>query len=191
MMVDPAQDRLDAAQLPEGDVIRILLEQHVRIRELFVDVRSAMGGHKRQAFDELRALLAVHETAEEMILRPATRDTAKDVADARNSEEDEANHVLAKLEDMDVESADFATMFAEFEQAVDAHAEAEESQEFPIILREKSVEERQKMGTRLLRAEKLAPTHPHPSTAGSTAAQWFVGPFASLVDRAKDAVSKD
>jgi len=190
-MGDATEDLQKAHELPEGDVIRALLEQHARIRGLFAEVKAETGEHKKQAFDELRALLAVHETAEEMILRPATRDTAKDVADARNSEEDEANHVLAKLEDMDVESADFATMFAEFEQAVDAHAEAEESQEFPIILREKSVEERQKMGTRLLRAEKLAPTHPHPSTAGSTAAQWFVGPFASLVDRAKDAVSKD
>ena len=37
-------------------------------------------------------------------------------------------------------------------------------------------------------AEKTAPTHPHPSTAGSPAAQWAVGPFASLVDRARDAI---
>ena len=36
-MGDAAEDRVSAAQLPEGDVIRILLEQHARIRELFAD----------------------------------------------------------------------------------------------------------------------------------------------------------
>ena len=33
-----AEDRIKAAELPEGDVIRILLEQHARIRDLFSDV---------------------------------------------------------------------------------------------------------------------------------------------------------
>jgi hypothetical protein len=32
-----------------------------------------------------------------------------------------------------------------------------------------------------------APTHPHPSTAGSPIAQWMVGPWASLIDQARDA----
>lgn len=190
-MGDAAQDMQKAQNLPEGDVIRVLLEQHARIRALLREVKSEMGEHRKQAFDELRALLAVHETAEEMILRPATSGTAKEIAEARNSEEDLANHVLAELEELDVASAEFERMFADFERSVDAHAEAEETEEFPIILREKSVDDRQKMGARLQRAEKLAPTHPHPSTAGSTTAQWFVGPFASLVDRAKDAVRKD
>jgi hypothetical protein len=46
------------------------------------------------------------------------------------------------------------------------------------------------MGTALKAAEAIAPTHPHPSTAGSPAAQWAVGPFASIVDRTKDALRK-
>jgi hypothetical protein len=46
------------------------------------------------------------------------------------------------------------------------------------------------MGTALKAAEAVAPTHPHPSTAGSPAAQWAVGPIASIVDRARDAVKK-
>ncbi|MGO4757026.1 hemerythrin domain-containing protein, partial [Streptomyces sp. 2MCAF27] len=46
-----------------------------------------------------------------------------------------------------------------------------------------------RMGTMLRAAEKIAPTHPHPSAAGSPAAQWSVGPFASLVDRTRDAIN--
>lgn len=189
-MGSAAEDRSKAAQLPEGDVVRVLLEQHARIRDLFEDVSSAEGEHKRHAFDELRALLAVHETAEEMVVRPVSKKTAGDeVADARNHEEAEANKVLAELEDMDVESADFDAKLAEFQKSVDQHAEAEESEEFPAILQKCDADHRRKLGTYLGAAEGIAPTHPHPSTAGSTAAQFTVGPLASVVDRTRDAIS--
>src|SRR4051794_7505511 len=171
-MGDAAEDRAKAAELPEGDVIRVLLEQHARIRELFADVKEAEGDHKQHAFDELRALLAVHETAEEMVLRPVTAKTAgSDVADARNHEEAEANKVLAELEKLDVGSTEFDTRLAEFEKSVDEHAEAEEAEEFAAILAQCDEDQRQKMGKHLRAAEGIAPTHPHPSMAGSTTAQ--------------------
>jgi hemerythrin superfamily protein len=188
-MGDATQDRAKAAELPEGDVIRILLEQHARIRDLFDDVSSATGEHKQQAFDELRALLAVHETAEEMVLRPVSSGAAgTKVAEARNDEEAEANEVLKRLEKLDVGSADFDQLLAEFRKAVDEHAEAEEKDEFPHILSACDEKKRRSMGTQIKAAEAVAPTHPHPSTAGSPAAQWAVGPFASLVDRTRDAI---
>ena len=191
-MGNATEDRRKAAELPEGDVIRVLLEQHARIRELFAEVKSETGEHKKQAFDELRGLLAVHETAEEMVLRPATKrvdgDQGGRIADARNHEESEANVVLKDLESLDVESPEFDQKLAEFEKAVDSHAEAEESEEFPLILASCDEADRQTMGTRMLAAEKVAPTHPHPSTAGSTPAQFVVGPIASLIDRTRDAI---
>ncbi|HEY6794324.1 MAG TPA: hemerythrin domain-containing protein [Kineosporiaceae bacterium] len=181
---------LHEEQLPEHDVIGILLRQHNRIKELFADVGTADGEHRQQAFDELRALLAAHETAEEMVLRPVSRSSAgADVADARNSEEDQATHMLADLEKLDVDSAEFRTSFAEFERAVLTHAQNEEQLEFPSVETDQSREQLERMGRALLAAERTAPTHPHPGAAGSTAAQWTIGPFASLVDRARDAVS--
>ena len=191
-MGDATEDRRKALELPDGDVVRVLLEQHARIRALFAEVNSESGEHKKQAFDELRALLAVHETAEEMVLRPATKRVGDDrgdrVADARNEEESEANKVLKDLESLDVESPEFDAKLAEFEKAVDSHAEAEESEEFPLILDSCDESERQTMGSHMLTAEKIAPTHPHPSPAGSTPAQVAVGPIASLIDRTRDAI---
>ncbi|WP_131767115.1 hemerythrin domain-containing protein [Candidatus Protofrankia californiensis] len=183
------EERAQAARLPQDDVVGILLEQHARIRDLFADVKTAEGEHKQQAFDELRALLAVHETGEEMVLRPVTRDVAgAEVSEARNHEEEAANRVLAELEKMDVGSAEFDTRLAQFEMAVLEHAEHEEQEEFPTLHPARAEEQLQRMGRRLRTAEKIAPTHPHPAIAGSTTAQWAVGPFASLVDRVKDAV---
>jgi hemerythrin superfamily protein len=122
---------------------------------------TAEGEHRQQLFDELRALLAAHETAEEMVVRPATRKAAgDDVADARNHEEDEANRMLAELEKLDVESAEFTRKFAAFEKAVVAHAEREEAEEFPQLRRACSKEDRVTMARALVAAERIAPHAP-------------------------------
>lgn len=192
-MGDAAEDRRKAAELPQGDVVRVLLEQHARIRDLFAEVKAEIGDHKQHAFDELRALLAVHETAEEMVLRPVTSKAdggeGKRIADSRNNEEAKANEVLKDLEGLDVASAEFKAKFASLEKAVDEHAEAEENEEFPLVLAHCDEEQRHKLGKHVLAAEKIAPTHPHPSAAGSTAAQYTVGPFASIIDRTRDAIT--
>jgi hemerythrin superfamily protein len=190
-MGDATEEPMEAGQLPDGDVIRVLLEQHARIRELFADVKAAMGGHKRQAFDELRALLAVHETAEEMVLRPVSKKAAGEaVVAARNKEEEHATTVLKDLERMDVTSGLFGRKIALLETMVLRHAENEEVEEFPQVLAQCDPEMRQSMGKALKGAESIAPTHAHPSTVGeSAAAHMVVGPFISLVDRARDALS--
>ena len=182
-------ERQEAARLPEGDVVRVLLEQHARIRDLFAEVKNAQGEQKQSRFDELRALLAVHETAEEIIVRPTAKSTAGEAeADARNHEEAEANHVLAELEKMDVHSADFDAKLAEFERSVIDHAEHEEQEEFPAVRQGCEQDKLNGMGSRLQAVEKMAPTHPPPSAAGSPTAQVLTGPFAAMVDRVKDAI---
>ncbi len=178
-----------AVDEPQGDMIEILLEQHQRIRDLFKQVKGAERERKQRAFDELRALLAVHETAEEMVLRPlSSKDAGAEVADARNEEEREATRTLTVLEMMDVSSAEFDRDFAAFERAVLDHARHEEKDEFPLVRAREDPDALLAMGRTLRAVERTAPTHPHPSTAGSPAAQWAVGPFASLVDRSLDAL---
>jgi len=183
------QDLQQARALPEGDAIRILLTQHAHIRELLDEVRRSSGEERRQAFEELRGFLVVHETAEEMVLRPVTaKVVSQDVADRRNHEEQQANEMLAALEDLDPDGPDFEEQFSQFASDVGQHAEQEESEEFPGILTGCDVAARRSLGRRLEAAERVAPTRPHPSAAGSTVKQWTVGPFAALVDRTRDAL---
>jgi hemerythrin superfamily protein len=182
--------RRAGAAVHEEDVISILVSQHERIRELFAQVKAAEGDTKRHAFDELRAMLAVHETAEELVVRPVSKKAAgAAVADARNREEKEATKVLEELEKMDVSSPKFAAKFAAFEQSVLDHAGNEESEEFPVVRASRSAEELARMGKIVRSVEKFAPTHPHSSAAGSPMAQMVLGPFASIVDRVRDALS--
>jgi hypothetical protein len=171
------------------DVVGILVRQHDRIREGFIAVKGATGLERRQRFNELRALLAAHETAEEMVLRPTTTMTAgPDVSAARNAEEKEATRMLADLERMDVTTEAFEASFREFQAAVLRHAAAEEEHEFPYVERGRTPEQLASMGQVLLAVEKIAPTHPHPALAGSPTLQWATGPFFSVLDRARDAI---
>jgi hypothetical protein len=186
-MGDPLHDRIAAAQLPDGDVVGILLEQHARIRELFGKVRGASGDERRECFNELRALIAVHETAEQIVLRPNTAERVNErIADARIKEEVDATKALAELEHLEVDSPAFASSFASFEKSVTEHAEAEEAEEFPAIVNGYTVDERRRLGRMLKATETIAPTHPHPKVAGQEMATIATLPVASIIDRARD-----
>jgi hemerythrin superfamily protein len=185
MTADSGQTRPDAE-----DIVVVLKDQHRRVTALFDAVATSTGATRKRTFAELRQLLAVHETAEEMILRPTTRKAAgNQVAADRDAEEKAATRTLADLERLDPASEAFDVTLAGLRTAVLAHAEREETLEFPAVEAEISPEQRRRLGRALLAVESLAPTHPHPRTAGSTAAQYVVGPFASLLDHARDAIS--
>jgi hemerythrin superfamily protein len=173
-----------------SDVVEFLLAQHQQIRTLLTDVLQRTGAERQSSFDEVRELLARHETGEEMILRPLTRKApdGSAVADARMAEENEAKKVLAALEDMDVDSDRFVSTFTEFRQSVLDHAGAEEREEFPLLRENTDPDALAKARDKLRRAEQLAPTHPHPS-ARTTTANYVAGPFAAMLDRARDAFS--
>lgn len=123
-MVSATAERTEAARLPDGDVVGVLLTQHARIRDLFGTIRDTRGERRKEAFDELRALLAVHEVAEELVLRPASKKvTGEQQVQARNHEEAEAAEVLKRLESMDVDGPEFDSALADFERSVGEHAD--------------------------------------------------------------------
>jgi hemerythrin superfamily protein len=156
-MAGAAEDRKKAATLPKGDVIGILYEQHAQVQDLFERVEKSSAGTRQEAFDELTAFLIAHETAEQAVLRPVSRETAgEDVVQARLQEEEKANQVIAELKKLDISSAEFDRMFAEFKQAVVDHAEHEETDEFPTVLEERDEDERRVMGERLSKVEASA-----------------------------------
>jgi hemerythrin superfamily protein len=172
------------------DVIEFLLNQHQQVRGLLDDVLATTGEERQRYFDTVREMLARHETAEEMIVRPLTKKApgGEEVAQGRMDEENEAKEVLADLEKMDVDSPAFTEKFTQFRASVLEHAEHEETQEFPLLRQNTDPEALVKARDRVKKAEETAPTHPHPS-AKTTAMNYVAGPFAAMLDRARDAFS--
>src|SRR3954470_6753767 len=175
----------------KGDLDDQLLEQHELVRRAINGVaRTTTAESRQESFDALRELLARHETAEEMIVRPLTRDidSGEAVAAARMEEENQSKDVLRELENLHTASGGFAAALETFAKSVPEHTIAEETYEFPL-LRRLDADKLEKAERQFLMAEKTAPTHPHPS-ARSTAMNFVAGPFAAVADRARDAVSK-
>jgi len=174
------------------DVVEFLRGQHDQITDMFDDVVHASGSSAReQAFVELRALLAVHETAEEMVVHPRARrdiDGGDIIVDARLREEHEAKEQLAALEQMDIDSPEFMDALIIFKATVVDHAEREESEEFDRLQRELDPAELKKMVAAVQAAQAIAPTRPHPGVE-SALLNVVVGPFASMLDRARDMIS--
>jgi hemerythrin superfamily protein len=178
-------------QTAQQDAVRFLSSQHDEIRHLFQTVAESSGESRREAFETLVRLLAVHETAEEMVVYPALRDAGGEgsrVADARIDEEDRAKKMLADLEKLDPASPEFDQLFREVRVAVEAHAENEEREVFPLLEESRDDGQLRRMAAALEAAERMAPTRPHKAAPESAVGNALVGPFVSVVDRVRDAM---
>jgi len=174
------------------DVVEFLKGQHNQIKDMFDDVLYASESKAREkAFVDLRQLLAVHETAEEMVVHPRARGELDDgdaIVDARLKEEHEAKQQLSQLEGMDIDSQEFLDALKVFKDAVVEHAEREELEEFDQLQRELGATDLKRMASAVQAAEAIAPTRPHAGVE-SAKLNFAVGPFASMLDRARDFIS--
>lgn len=183
----------DVSPSPDSsDLVSAIRQDHEEIRSLISGVELPSDAATRQeSFDHLVRKLAVHETAEEEVVRPAVRQAGgDDIADRRNDEEASAKRTLSDLERLGVESPEFASTFQTLKAEVLAHAEREEQEEHPLLLQGQSQERLETLAGAFRAAEAAAPTHPHPHGPESAVGNVAVGPAVALVDRARDAVRK-
>jgi hypothetical protein len=145
--------RKEAAKMPSGDLVAILLRQHADISDAMDRVSGASGEQLAADFEALRSFLMAHETAEQTVVRPVAQETASEAeAMARNAEEEDADRALAELSALGTAAADFKVSFAKFMKAVADHAEREEHEEFPTIQKSRSAGQRIQLGTDFLEA---------------------------------------
>lgn len=176
-----------------NEVVAFLKAQHNLIEDMFDEVLHASDPHAREkAFIELRQLLAVHETAEEMLVHPRMRreaDNGDVIVESLLKEEHDAKQILSKLEGLDITSEEFMDELTRLRKAVLVHAEHEELEEFPKLQREIDANDLKRLGTAVRVAEAIAPTRPHAGVE-SVKLNLAVGPFASMLDRARDLIQQ-
>jgi len=179
-----------AKMMPAGDVVDLLVHQHSQIRDLFDEVENRIGDERKDAFERLVRLMAVHETAEEEIIHPLARRTlpgGTEIVDDRLEEERKAKDKLARIERMDPESPQFLTELDELRVAVLTHARAEERYEFLHIRSELGETQLRGLAAAVKVAEAVAPTRPHPGTESATK-NLLAGPAAAIADRVRDLI---
>jgi hemerythrin superfamily protein len=175
----------------QNDIIDELLAQHQQIKLLFAQVEVASGENKEKLFQELVGLLAVHETVEETLVHPLAQrelDNGDRVVQPRLAEEQSAKEALSRLYDLGVADPRFDAGLAELRDAVTAHAEAEETQEFSRLRATVDPEKLRRMVTAMDAVEKVAPTRPHPEVPPKATANLLLGPPLAVFDRVRDAL---
>ena len=188
----PEPETADTA-LPRGpdvDVVDLLLTQHARIEELFILVAGSAGDEKRDAFEDLVRLLAVHETAEEEVVHPLSRrfvDGGDPVIDDRLDEERQAKEMLSQLIKAGVTDAGFDAALLLLRNAVLTHARYEERYEFTQLRAKAPADQLRALAGAVRAAEAVAPTRPHPG-AESAKANIAAGPVLAVADRARDLI---
>ncbi len=110
------------------------------------------------------------------------------VVDARLEEERDAKEQLSRLERMDMNSQEFLNELIVFRDEVIDHAQHEENEEFNQLQGELDPDDLKRMASAVLAAQAIAPTRPHPGVE-SAKHNVVVGPFASMLDRARDIIS--
>lgn len=182
------EDDMASMIRPNLDVVAFIRGQHLDIRNLFHQLLGMHGPARAKGFYVLRSALAVHEAAEEMIVHPAARRIfGESVVSARLTEEYWIKKSLAFLEELDIDADAFDTQFRVLEKNVLAHVEAEENEEVDHLRDAIDADQLERMRKAAEIIEALAPTHAHPGMETVTA-NVLGGPFASLVDRARDAL---
>ena len=178
------------AQTQEIYATTFIRRQHDQIRDLFDAMENAAPEDRAEAFEPLVRLLAVHETAEEMVIYPAAAkgETGTEIVEQRKAEEDAAKKALADLEKLDPTTAEFGAAFAQLRADVLSHAEAEEEEVLPLLTEVADADELKRMTAKLEVAEAMAPTHPHKTAPESRAGNLVMGPFVGMVDRVRDAI---
>jgi hemerythrin superfamily protein len=174
---------------PTEDVIDLLHRQHEEIRRLFTDLERARADDREQLFHELVRLLSVHETAEQELIHPEIHRLAggSDVVDARVAEERRATELLGTLVDIGPAAEGFDTLLTQLRDDVLAHADHEESAEFPLLRQAHDRDRLVSLAGAVRAAERIAPTRPHPGVE-SPAANFLLGPPLAIMDRVRDAI---
>lgn len=118
------------------DVRHTLTAQHRLIKTQMEDVLAQEGPGREEAFTLLRRFLAAHEAAEEECMHfPAIEELDGRTPQAVHRVQEEAAKAITELEQLGTASPEFPAKFEQFRQAVIAHAEAEEHEELPTLVK--------------------------------------------------------
>lgn len=173
------------------DIIELLRDEHEDLRELFREVLEAEPQARTDPFRTLVARLAAHEAAEEALVHRVTqRDVPEggEVAAHALEQEASAERALADMEDLDTSSDEFVEALERLQRDVLAHAEYEETHEFPLLEEHLSVTDRRVIAERFRELRASGPTRPHPMTPQQPTVRALLGPVVGVFDRARDTV---
>jgi hemerythrin superfamily protein len=117
------------------DIIDILEQDHQTIKNLLAELNTAPKATRGEVLESLKRTLAVHCATEENVVYPALHELAKRPIHATKlyHQQDEAKVLVWALDQLSPEDDEFAKKAAKLRDAVVAHIDLEENDEFPHL----------------------------------------------------------
>lgn len=185
--------RVRAHDAEEGeDVVDLLIARHREVERLMDEWERAVAVPevRGSTLGELRRQLSIHEAVEEQLVHPLVRRHLPDghrLAAEVLAQERECRGLLAAIEDAVPGGDGVDDLVKRLFAGVREHARTEETLVLPLLRLHLGPRERMRLGAMVERAERLAPTHPHPHAPSS--GPGMVGmPVVGVLDRARDRV---
>ncbi|KMO95347.1 hemerythrin domain-containing protein [Streptomyces roseus] len=176
-----------------GDIIAELTVDHREVDALFDRIEhTTPAGERQKAAEQLTIELVRHSVAEEEHLYPVIREHFPDgelIADKELADHARVEKLLKDLEGLDAAGPEFDRLIAALKTEVTAHVHDEEQNLFPRLRHACSQEDLEKLGDRVRRAKRFAPTRPHPGALPSQPHHRLLTAGTGLVDRARDFLS--
>ena len=176
----------------DRDLIEHLTSEHRQVEQMWAELQEAhaTGGPTQEELGrQIVKALSQHDALELQLLYPAlARAGREELAEHAKEEHAEVRRLLNEVDGKDPVDEAVFTKLAEILTNVDAHVAEEEGTMFPYLRANLSSQELIDLGRRSEQAEKLAPTHPHPTTPDGKVGATVAGGMAGLVDKAKDAI---
>jgi hemerythrin superfamily protein len=174
------------------DLIEHLTSEHRQVEQMWAQLQEAHAAGAATQQDlgqEIVKALTQHDALELQLLYPALARAGEDeMAEHGKEEHTEIRRLLNEVDGKDPADEGVFSTFEQILLSVDAHVADEEENMFPRLRAGLSSDELIDLGKKSEQAEKVAPTHPHPTTPDGKVGATVVGGAAGLVDKARDAL---
>lgn len=168
----------------------VLRSDHAAIVRALADVRGATDpSEAARIFEQLCADIVRHDVAEEQYLLPAVRELLPDgeqISRTTFAEHEGIERLLRRLDDADVTEHTVGDALAELAGAIDEHVAAQERHVLPTLVATAGPERLAELGTGVLGAEQLAPTHPRSFVPKSATLSKITSWLTGLVEKSWD-----
>jgi len=136
--------KLPAANGSKNDAIRLLTDDHKKVKQLFKNFKGIKGGNgaakkKSDVVRQICAELTIHTKVEEEIFYPVLRESTdeKDLMDEADVEHAGAKILIAQLERMNPGDDHYDAMVTVLGEYIDHHVREEQDEMFPKAKRAK------------------------------------------------------
>ncbi|MCH0566719.1 MULTISPECIES: hemerythrin domain-containing protein [unclassified Streptomyces] len=176
------------------DGLDLLVNDHRRAEQLFRNYHAAASGRQRRAVVDLMIReLSRHAALEEMLVYPLAKEALPD--GEQEVERHLADHMALKktlfaLDRLPAGDERTGDLVAELRAEVEDHVREEEEEFMPRLRAAVSQGELDRLGRHLVKAERSAPTRPHPNAPEQPPALTLAGPLAAAYDRFRDRIQR-